>query len=285
MMGSASDADDLVQQTFERTLSASPAADRPIRPWLARVAMNLAKDALRARRRHPYPGSWLPEPVESEEDFVTGIEVPGTEGRYELLETVSFAFLLALEALTPNQRAVLLLRDMLAYDVAETAEVLGLSATNVKVTLHRARAAMAEYDKSRIPTSSEVSRAVLAEFLAALSAGDSTTLERLLREDVRVVNDGGGEVFAGRRPVVGRAKAMLFLKKLSARRGLPTWAEIRSINGSPALVAAFDAGRHANDPRRVVSLLRFDAHGRIAESFWVVAPSKLRPRVVGALES
>lgn len=275
MTGSAADADDLVQQTFERALSAAPDEDRPMRPWLVRVATNLARDALRARKARGYPGSWLPEPVPSDDELVTGMDVAGTEGRYELLESVSFAFLLALEALTPNQRAVMLLRDVLGYDVAETAQTLGLSAVNVKVTHHRARAAMEAYDKTRTQPVSDVAHAVLAAFLAALAVGDVDALERLMRDDVRILNDGGGEVFAGRRPVLGRAKAVLYLRKVAARRGAPRAAEIRSVNGAPALVATFDAGRHDRDPRQAVVLLRLDAEGRIAESYWVVAPRKL----------
>ncbi len=275
MTGSASDADDLLQQTFERALTASPSDERPMRPWLVRVATNLAKDSLRARRARGYPGAWLPEPVPSDDDAVLGIEPQATAGRYELLESVSFAFLLALEALSPNQRAVLLLREVLAYDVAETADALGLSAANVKVIHHRARTAMAEYDKSRAPVGSDAAHAVLREFLGALATGDAATLERLMRIDVRLVNDGGGEVFAGRRPVNGRTKALLFLRKVVALRGPPRSVEIRSLNGTPALVATLGEGRRPKDPRRVVALLRLDADGLIAEGYWVVAPRKL----------
>ena len=144
MTGNAADADDLVQETFVRALDRPPARiDEPWRPWLVRVAMNLARDVLRRRRRSPYRGNWLPSPVEtSAEDVPPAYEVPEgsgspTEGRYELLESVSFAFLLALEALTPSQRAVLLLRDVFDYAVRETADALGMSEANVKVTHHR----------------------------------------------------------------------------------------------------------------------------------------------------
>src|SRR4030095_12948344 len=122
MTGNAADADELVQETFARALERPPArTDQPWRPWLVRVAMNLARDLLRYRRRSPYRGSWLPSPIETDSDdelpsyeLAVGSGSP-TEGRYELLESVSFAFLLALEALRPNQRAVLLLRDVFDY--------------------------------------------------------------------------------------------------------------------------------------------------------------------------
>src|SRR5262245_40278849 len=153
MTGNAADADELVQETFVRALERPPArTDQPWRPWLVRVAMNLSRDLLRRRRRSPYRGTWLPSPIETGEDEaapayeISGSSGASTEGRYELLESVSFAFLLALEALTPTQRAVLLLRDVFDYSVHEVADALGLSEANVKVTHHRARRAMATYD-------------------------------------------------------------------------------------------------------------------------------------------
>ncbi|MBL8718938.1 MAG: sigma-70 family RNA polymerase sigma factor [Myxococcales bacterium] len=275
MTGSASEAEDLVQQTFERALVAEPDVERPLRPWLVRVGTNLARDALRARRKRGYVGPWLPEPIPSDEASLVGFEVPSTEGRYELLESVSFGFLLALEALTPNQRAVLLLRDVLEYDVAESASALGLGEANVKVLHHRARKAMAAYEQRRARPTSEAARAVLEAFLTALAAGDGPTLERLVREDVRMLNDGGGVVSAARVPILGRDKALLFLRKLAALRGPPEFAEIRAINGGPALVARFSC-RTPIEPRDAVMTLELDHEGRVAACHWVVHPAKLR---------
>lgn len=282
LTGSAAEAEDVVQQTFERALVHAPDPTRPLRPWLVRVATNLARDVLRARRKKAYPGPWLPEPVATDDDAadVVGFEAPSTEGRYELLESVSFAFLLALEALTPNQRAVLLLRDVLAYDVAETAAALGLSPTNVKVTHHRARAAMAVYETTRASHPTETTRAVLEAFLGALSAGDAAALERLVREDVRMLNDGGGVVHAAMVPIVGRKKALAFLFKLMALRGAPTEASVRAINGAPALVARF-LQRTAKDPEDTVMVLVLDQAARIAGCHWVVHPDKLRAAIPG----
>ncbi|HLK36830.1 MAG TPA: sigma-70 family RNA polymerase sigma factor, partial [Polyangiaceae bacterium] len=121
MTGSAADADDVLQETFVRFVERPPVrmAD-PLKPWLVHVAMNVARDTLRRRKRRGYVGPWLPTPVESTDDLAQSSEAPG-DARYELRESASYAFLVALEALQPRQRAVLLLRDVLDYSVQETA--------------------------------------------------------------------------------------------------------------------------------------------------------------------
>ena len=126
---------------------------QPWRPWLVRVATNARRDAWRRQKVREYKGPWLPSPVETagvaKSLIETGLE--DVEGRYQLLESVSFAFLLALEALTPQQRAVLLLRDVYDYSIRETAQALRLTPSNVKTTLHRARQTLAAYDGERRP--------------------------------------------------------------------------------------------------------------------------------------
>jgi RNA polymerase sigma factor (sigma-70 family) len=115
LTGCAADADDIVQETFVRAIHRdSPPNDESWAPWLVRVTTNLAIDVLCRRRRQTYTGSWLPSPIEAEPyDETPMSKAPGgPETRYQLIESVSFAFLLALEALTPRQRAVLLLRDV-----------------------------------------------------------------------------------------------------------------------------------------------------------------------------
>ena len=227
MTGSAADADDLVQETFVRAMERPPARpELPWRPWLTRVAVNLARDALRRRRRRGYVGPWLPSPLETGEDAPPAYEadVPGagsTEGRYDLLESVTFAFLLALEALTPLQRAVLVLRDVIDYSVEETADALGISAANVKTSHHRARRAMAAYERERRrPTRAlqAETRRALDRFVECLARGDTTGMEALLGADVRALSDGGGEFHAARVPIVGPRKVALFYTRIAARR-------------------------------------------------------------------
>ena len=128
MTGSAADADDLVQETFVRAIAQPPRdQERDLRPWLVQVALNLSRDHLRRRKRRAYEGPWLPAPIETE-----GFSLEAhPEARYSELESVSSAFLLALEALSPRQRAVLLLCDVLGY--SESLEAVSLTATSTEV--------------------------------------------------------------------------------------------------------------------------------------------------------
>src|SRR6267142_3657028 len=137
MTGSAADAEDIVQDTFVRALEKPPAdMQAPLRPWLVKVALNLSRDQLRRRRRREYFGPWLPSPVMTEGDGSLQIDEPTSPemspvARYDLVESVTLAFLLAMEALTPAQRAVLLLRDVFEYSTSEVAETLAMTESNV----------------------------------------------------------------------------------------------------------------------------------------------------------
>jgi len=289
MTGSAADADDIVQETFVRALEHPPArTDVPWRPWLVRVAVNLGRDLLRRRRRRRYDGPWLPSPIETgDQESPPSVEVESgfsTEGRYDLLESVSYAFLLALEALTPQQRAVLLLRDVFDYSVREAADALGVSEASVKTTHHRARRAMTAYDRARcLPTRAlqERTRRTLDRFLEVLVAGDASAIEALLAEPVRALSDGGGEVHAARVPVVGRAKVARFYANIARRRSPDTRFEVRMLNGLPALVITFAAG-DGDAARAIVTRLDVDREGRIEALHSVLARRKLTAVSAGA---
>jgi RNA polymerase sigma-70 factor (ECF subfamily) len=287
MTGVAADADDLVQEVYARTLASPPERTEALRPWLTRVAVNLARDHLRRRKREGYVGPWLPSPLETPE--ATDAEVPpgvearlpsggSTENRYELLESVSFAFLLALEALAPKQRAVLLLRDVFDYSVREVAEALNMTEPNVKVVHHRARAAMAEYDRERrVPTRQlqERTRAALEGFLGALLSGDVAGAEALLSSDVRALSDGNGQYRAAHVPVVGVKRVLTFLQRLLELRGPPSAWEFQLLNGLPAMVAVFPDNGDPMHARRTVLRVELDAQGRIRELHSVLTDRKL----------
>lgn len=277
MLGTAADADDVVQETFARALERPPRIDEPVRPWLTRVAMNLARDALRRRRRAPYDGPWLPSPIETGEDEVS-VEPRSTEARYDLLESVSFAFLLALEALKPQQRAVLLLRDVFEYSVREAADALELSEANVKTTHLRARRAMAAYDAARtVPTRALRlrNRVALERLLTALLENDAARLESLLAASVRHLSDGGGEFHAARLPVRGVKAVATFLLRLTRMRGVPEHVELRILNGLPALVASYAGPHRPKDAPRFVLRLDVDEGGRVREVHGILATRKL----------
>jgi len=287
MTGSAADAEDIVQETFARALARPPArTDAPWRPWLVRVALNLARDELRRRKRRAYKGPWLPEPVEDAELVEPAHEPAATAGRYELVESVSFAFLLALEALSPAQRAVLLLRDVFEYTSAETAQALDLSEANARVLLHRARRAMAEYDKTRVapdPSARERSVELVTRFMACFAKQDVAGMEALLAEDVVTLNDTNGRYPAAGVPVVGRAKVARFHAGIARlREGQSPRATLRWLNGAPAIVVEFEPPPTDRLAPRFVTLGELDAEGRVRRIYTVLAPEKLA-RVIPAL--
>jgi RNA polymerase sigma-70 factor (ECF subfamily) len=282
MTGSAADADDIVQETFARAVERPPPRlDEPLRPWLVRVAMNAARDALRRRRRRPYVGEWLPSPVEDAEAGDVGeagaARAVASDARYELYESASYAFLLALEALTPQQRAVLLLRDVLDYSVRETTVALGLSEPSVKTTHHRARQAMSAYDRTRRPPTAELraeTRAALERFLGALVGEDTAAAEACLAEGARLVSDGGGEFRAALRPVLGRDRVARFFFGLQRKLAAAMRFEVRTVNGLPAVVAAYEAPREGWGPRFVMRV-DTDVSGAIRDVHVIVATAKL----------
>lgn len=277
MLGVAADADDAVQETFTRLLERPPArADAPLLPWLVRVAVNVARDELRRRQRRGYKGPWLPSPVPDERLAVPGFEAP--DARYSLRESAALAFLLALEALTPTQRAVLVLRDVFDRSVRETAEALDLSEANVKTTLHRARQAMAGYERRRRPPSEALTaecEQVLARFLAALAAGDEAAVLALLADGVTSRADGGGEFAAAPRPIVGRERvAALYLGLARKSLGHDAVVTCRRVNGLPAVVFEHTPRVPGYAPRLVLQV-ELDEARRIRELLSMMAPRKL----------
>jgi RNA polymerase sigma-70 factor (ECF subfamily) len=283
LTGSAEDADDVVQEAFVRYLAQPPeGAPAAGAAWLARVATNLGIDALRRRRRRSYTGPWLPSPVETPGaeplQLVAG-GGPDAEARYGLAESATYAFLVALEALAPRQRAVLLLRDVVGSSARETADALGTSEANVRVLHLRARRALAAYDRNRcLPTPElrERHRVVLQRFLDGLRARDAAGLEALLAESVETVTDAGGAYTALATPLSGRARvARLYRMAALHREAGGTRIEIRIVNGLPAALVAVLRPVRRQAP---YSLLRceLDDAGSIARIDAVLAPRKLR---------
>jgi RNA polymerase sigma factor (sigma-70 family) len=284
LTGCAADADDLLQETFVRVLESPPAdLEASLRPWLVRVGVNLARDLLRRRRRNGYVGPWLPSPIEATEVLpayeIADRDGVSTEGRYDLMESVSFAFLLALEALTPTQRAVLLLRDVFDYSARETSDALGMTEANVRTTHHRARRAMASYERRRVvPDAALKARTgeALGRLLASLMNGDVAQVEALLAADIREMSDGGGQYLAARRPILGANRVARYLVGIRPQaRAVASRVEVRELNGLPALVLDIAWSGHPRLAPRAVLACDLAHDGRIATVYTVLAARKL----------
>ena len=284
MTGNAADADDLVQETFVRAIEKPPRrTDESLRPWLVRVAINLSRDVLRRRRRQGYVGPWLPSPVPTDENSPASYEPPAPSedspvARYELKESLSFAFLLALEALTPSQRAVLLLRDVFDYSTDETAKALDMTKANVKVVLLRARRKMKDYDRNRPAVGSaaleDATRRALEQFLLYLGSRDAAGLERLLAEDVITISDGGGEVAAARQPIRGRDKVLRLILGLASKSIAEPRFRFQLLNGLPAIYVE-DYRSPTTAATHYTMHVELNDQGQIKLLHVVIAPSKL----------
>jgi RNA polymerase sigma-70 factor (ECF subfamily) len=210
MIGSAADAEDIVQETWLRWDAIGEearAAVRDPRAFLVRIVTRKALDRLRsaARRREEYVGEWLPEPL---------LTAPDVADDVELAESVSFAMLTVLETLTPTERAVFVLREVFDIPYGEIAEAIGKSAVAVRQIGHRAREHVAAR-RPRMEVSRIEQQKVVERFLAAVTHGDLQGLLDVLAPDVVLVADGGGVVQALVNPVVGAKKVANLLRPFS----------------------------------------------------------------------
>jgi RNA polymerase sigma-70 factor (ECF subfamily) len=234
MLGSVSDAEDVVQESFvryQRVLDEG-AEVGSAKAYLSAIVTRLAIDELRSarHRRETYVGTWLPEPLLADH----GDDVAD---RVEMDDTVSMAFLLLLETLSPVERAVFVLHDVFAYGYDEVAAIVGKTEANARQIASRARARVADRRPRFEP--SRAKRAELAgAFLEAVREGDLDRLESLLAADVTMAGDGGGKVPAAARPVAGRARVARFLLGIW-RQGerLGVRVEPTVANGGPAFHA------------------------------------------------
>ncbi|MGH2710899.1 MAG: RNA polymerase sigma-70 factor [Actinomycetota bacterium] len=235
MLGSASDAEDIVQEAFlryHREDEKGTAIDSP-KAWLSAVTTRLSIDHLRSARvrRESYVGTWLPEPVITEGDADVAQHA-------ETADSLSMAFLVLLESLTPVERAVFLLREVFDYEYDEIAKVVGKSEDNCRQIAVRARRQV-EAKKPRFEASKKRREELARRFFEVIVNGDSRGLEELLSADVVVYADGGGKASAFPHPVHGRERAArVFLSggtASGARLGVVSMSMV-SINGQPGAV-------------------------------------------------
>src|SRR5262245_22044915 len=198
MLGSASEAEDVVQDAWLRSAAADTTDLRSPRAYLMTVVTRLALDRLKSARvtREQYVGPWLPEPVLTDGR-------PEPEESAALAESLTLAFMVLLDTLSPEERAVFVLREVLEYSYAEIAAVLKESEANCRQLLHRAKEHLRSA-RPRSPRSREQTRQLAERFVDSMRAGDGDQLTRVLAEDVGFWGDGGGRVPAGRRPIIGR---------------------------------------------------------------------------------
>jgi RNA polymerase sigma-70 factor (ECF subfamily) len=258
MLGSASDAEDVVQETWLRWAGVDLTLVRDPRAYLVRIVTRLALNRLRtlARQREEYVGEWLPEPL---------LTSPDVSADVELAESVSIAMLTVLETLGPVERAVFVLREVFETPYDEIAEALGKSTAAVRQIAHRAREHVAAR-RPRVSVSATEQREAVDRFLAAVRHGDLQGLLDLLAPDVVVVADGGGVVAAARRPVRGAERvASLLIRGL---RELDFEVASVLLNGSPA--GWFEATGGLNAAVSVVV-----DKGRISRIYIIANPHKL----------
>ncbi|MCX2922714.1 RNA polymerase sigma-70 factor [Streptomyces sp. NEAU-W12] len=232
MLGSAADAEDVLQETWLRWAGVDLGTVRDRRAYLVRITTRQALNRLRTlgRRKESYVGSWLPEPL---------LTTPDVAEDVELADSVSTAMMLVLETLTPTERAVFVLREVFALEYDEIAEAVDRKPAAVRQIAHRARAHVAAR-RPRAHVSSADSRKALDAFRRAVETGDLRDLLDILAPDVVLLGDGGGVRQAVLRPVVGADKVARLLAAGLGR--IPDGASFLSaqVNGRPALLLRVD---------------------------------------------
>ena len=262
MLGSVADAEDVVQEAFVRWQGVSEDAVRSPKSYLSTVVTRLCIDQLRSARvwREEYVGTWLPEPLP------TGPESDAA-GEVLLDESLSMAFLVLLENLTPVERAVFLLREVFDCGYDEISRAVGKSEANCRQIAHRARGFIASR-RPRFDPSPERREQLMSRFVAACTDGDLPALLEVLADDITVWSDGGGKVPAAQRPIRGAESVARFFLGLMSKAPPGFEVRIAWINGQPTLVG-YAGGQPFN-------VLAFDTSpGGIEVIRIVVNPEKL----------
>jgi len=282
LLGSLSDAEDVVQETYARWYAMSPqeqdAIDSP-GAWLTKVASRICLDLLRSARarRERYVGEWIPEPVPERTEWLGGRSGGATADpadpadRVTLDESVNMAFLVVLESMTPAERVAFILHDVFRYPFAEVAEIVGRTPAACRQLASSARRRI---HASPAPALSAPQRArIVKDFRRAWEARDIAGMITLLDPDAVAVADGGGLVPAQLQPIEGGEQIARFYVDLAVRLPDITLLE-RTVNGQPGLVAQQDG--------TTVSVMAFGFTGDRIKQIWVVRnPEKLRAWTTG----
>lgn len=232
MLGSVAEAEDVVQEAYLRWHQAEREQVREPAGFLVRVVTRLCLDVRKSARatREEYLGPWLPEPWFETNDEQTS-------------DDITYTLMLALERLSPLERAAFLLHDVFGMEFSEVAQAIGRNATACRQLASRARARVRDA-RPRYPVSSERAREIAQAFFAASRKGELLTLQSLLAEDVAVHTDGGGKVLAGMRPILGRDKASRFFVGLSRKPHFSSRMLVENcvVDGLPGFVSLETGG-------------------------------------------
>ncbi|NUO60840.1 MAG: RNA polymerase sigma-70 factor [Hamadaea sp.] len=260
LLGSAADAEDVLQETWLRWVKVDLAQVSDDRAYLVRITTRLSLNRLRTmkRRKEAYVGSWLPEPL---------LTAPDVAEDVELAESMSMAVMLVLETLTPTERAVFVLREVFDLGYDEIAAAIGKNTAAVRQIAHRARQHV-DARRPRQVVSEGETKAALDSLQHALETGDTQRLLDVLAPEVVLVSDGGGVKHAVPKPVAGAEKiARMFMAGLS-RVGAVLTGEPTTVNGNPALLLRLDGDL---DGVLTVSV----SNARIRGIYYVRNPHKL----------
>ena len=230
ILGSATEADDVLQDSYLRWADVDLSAVCDTKSYLARLVTRQALNALRAdaRRREEYVGPWLPEPLLLDD------QDPSTD--IVLAESVSMAMLVLLETLGPDERAVFVLREVFGFDYSEIAEAVGRPAPAVRQVAHRAREHVRARRKRFDGIDPERNAEITAQFLATTASGDVEALMTMLAPDATWTADSGGKVSASRRPVVGAERVARAIVGLMRKAGPQLRADMVTCNSAPAVL-------------------------------------------------
>jgi RNA polymerase sigma-70 factor (ECF subfamily) len=271
MLGSVADAEDMVQETFLRWQKNEPAEIKSAEAWLATVVTRLCINHLKLARgqREEYVGVWLPEPIVADYDAANPRE------NAEQAESLSIAFLVILETLSPTERAVYLLKEVFGYAFDEVARIVQKSESNCRQLLSRARHHITER-RPRFKSSADQQRRLVEAFLKATNQGDIESLMAVLSEDVTLIIDGGAGTRAPRRTIVGAdSVSRLLLQGAPREAAASTVTRLVSLNGWPGFLAY-----RGRTPRAAVA---FDIDGERIRTIYLIAnPEKLTQLPGGA---
>ena len=259
MLGSAADAEDVLQETWLRWVDVDRGEVRDERAYLVRISTRLALNRMRtnARRRESYVGPWLPEPLLTSPDVAEDVE---------LADSVSTAMLLVLETLTPTERAVFVLRDVFALPYDEIAAAVDKTPAAVRQIAHRARSHV-DARRPREVVGGPERNAVIERFMAAIATGDLQSLMDVLAPDVVLITDGGGVKKAAPNPIKGVEKVLRFLIAVTPE-DTDNRAEPVMVNGHLGLRLLLD------DELDTIATMRIDG-GRVTGLYFVRNPHKL----------